>query len=191
MKLPFNKLLILKRPIMPSIIIAKMPTYQVYGLTNRTEDNYFLLFADYDNVEDTIVFQDIKMLQQKFKLGTCLVRLSNQKYKKKNGAFVASFHIIFFSKLPFKIMFEIIKHLRCDENFKKARFQQRVKVLRLSEKGKKIKPYFYKLLIAKSKYQCSKAHVKFFENLDKIPIIKYMHNLDKSSEVELINYITS
>lgn len=187
-KLPFNRLLIIKKP---TIVLTKMPQYKVYGLTNRTEDNMYLLFADYDNVEDTIIYQDIKMLQETFDLGTCLIRISNQKYKKSNDSIVGSFHIIFFTKLPYNLILKIIQYLRCDENFKKANFQQRCKVLRLSEKGKKIKPQFYQLLIAKSKYKSSKAHGQFFQNLDKKPIIKYLNNLDKSEEIELINYITT
>lgn len=190
-KLPFNKMLLIKKPRLPKFILAKIPKYRVYGLTNRTEDNMFLLFADYDNVENTIVYQDIKMLQSKFKLGTCLIRMSNQKYKKQNNAFVGSFHIIFFSKLPFKRMKDILQYTRCDINFKRANFQQRLKVLRLSEKGRKLKPVFYQLLSAKTKLESSKAHAEFFENIDRKPIIKYISNLDNSGEVEIINYLTA
>jgi len=190
-KLPFNKLLILRAPRLPKIIFTKIPNYAVYGLTNRTEDNMYLLFADYDNVEDTIVYQDIKMLQAKFGLGTCLIRTSNHKYHKSNNAIVGSFHIIFFTKLPFKVMKDILQYLRCDANFKKANFQQRVKVLRLSRKGDKTTPRYYQLITARTKLQCSYAHGLFFEEQDKIPIIKYLNNLDKSTGIELINYLTA
>lgn len=187
-KLPFNRLLIIKTP---KVIFTKMPKYSVYGLTNRTDDNMYLLFADYDNVEDTIVYQDIQMLQSKFELGTCLIRSSNQKYTKSDKSIVGSFHLIFFAKLPYKTMLDIIQYLRCDENFKKANFQQRCKVLRLSQKGVKVSPQFYQLVKAKTELQSSKAHIEFFEKIDNTPIIKYIDNLDSSEEIEIINYITA
>lgn len=187
-KLPFNRLLIVKSPI---VVLTKIPKYSVYGITNRTDDNNYLLFLDYDNVEDTIVYQDIKMLQSKFNLGTCIIRLSNKRYIKSNKAFVASFHVIFFSKLPFKSMLEIMKYTRCDENFKKANFQQRCKVLRLSQKGAKVSPVFYQLIKAKSNYKCSKEHAQLFEQLDNTQITKYVNNLEYKGDIELINYITT
>lgn len=192
-KIPFTeKLLIIQKPRLPRFIITKIPKYQVYGLTNRTEDGHWLVFLDYDNVEDMIVRQDISRLQKGYKLGTAIIRMSNQEYQKNNKSIVGSYHVIFFSKLSsYKKMFEIINSTRCDNKFKRAYFQQRVKVLRLSRKGNKKEPLPYMVLPAKTIYNTSRATAQLFENIDKIKIIKYLNNLDSSEGVELINYVTA
>lgn len=187
-RLPFNKLLIIKKPV---IVFTKMPKYRVYGLTNRTEDGMYLVFLDYDNVEYSTAEKDAKAVQRKFKLGTFIIRCSSIVYKKGNGELVGNWHVIFFAKLPFKQMLNIINTTRCDEAFKKAKFQQRCKVLRLSQKGKKVSPSFYKLVADKTSFKCSSAHAHLFENIDKIAIIKYLQHLDKLGEVDLINYVTA
>lgn len=191
-KIPFTKrMLIVRSPKLPQIILCKIPQYQVYGITNRTFDGKYLLFLDYDNVEDTIVKQDIKALQHNYKLGTAIVRMSNQKYQKTNNELVASFHVIFFTKLSYFQMLKILKETRCDDNFKKANFQQRVKVLRLSRKGNKTEPLPYMIIASKNNLQTSKAHADFFQSQDNIVINKYLNNLDKSRDIELINYLTA
>lgn len=187
----FNRLLIVKPLRLPKVIIAKIPKYRVYGITNRTEDNKHILFLDYDNVENSLVYNDIQMLQDEYRLGTCIIRLSSRRYVKSNKVQVGSYHVIFFSKLPFGTMLKILNATHCDANFKKASFQQRTKVLRLSQKGDKTRPSFYNVITARTNLICSKAHIELFEKIDGISIIKYFKALDNSKEVELINYLTA
>jgi hypothetical protein len=172
--------------------LYKIPHHKVVGLTNRCLDNSFLLFADYDAVEDSVVIEDAELCQKKFKLGTALIRMSSPQYKKPNGTLVANYHLIFFVKLPYRQIKKMLKHLRCDNAFARHRgFQQRCNVLRLTSKGEKKAPIFYTMMPSSTHLEASKCHKTFFEVLDKVNI-KGLKCLDKSvpNEVELINYVT-
>ena len=54
----FSRLIVFTSPVK----IYRLPTLLTVGITNRTEDNYFVLFLDYDNVEYSVVREDVDFL---------------------------------------------------------------------------------------------------------------------------------
>ena len=193
MKIKFkNKTIVIRSPF----VVYKYPTMVSYGLTNRTSDNYFMVFLDYDLVEDKVVLEDVNFLQKNFNLGNALIRISSKEYVKEKGCLVGSFHVFFFTKLLFPEVKEIISLTRCDSHFKYGyKYQQRCWVLRIGEKLENNtikKPFtkFYKFIPHKTMRVSSKGLIKFFSLIDSKNYKKKFKKIDNLNNIEIINYAT-
>ena len=191
-KLPFvNKALIL------NLQIKKLPTQQTLGITNHTEDNYFLPFIDYDDVEYDVVEQDVKFLQTNYKIGTVVISASSEE-KMLSGKLVGHYHVIGFTKFTFPEIREMLRLVRCDDKFRYGwRFQQRAWVLRLLEKtdiktGKTTKPMvkLKKVLVAPTNKVVNKPMIEIIEKFYNINLKQYFKKFDNCKNVEIITYLT-
>ena len=187
-RLPFRYLLVIK--------LVKLPTLATVGVTNRTEDGYFVVFLDYDEVERKVVEEDIDFLQKNYDLGSCLLLESSVDYTKETTD-VGNYHVIFFTKHKFPEVREIINLTRCDEHFKRGwMYQGRCWVLRIADKinGKKEvvkpKPKLLKVEEASTNKEASSAFITFFEKLYKTKLHHLFSKVDNTTKVELIDYVT-
>ena len=173
------------------------------GMTNETEDGFYLVFADYDNVDYEVVYKDVMVLLRQEKLD-CVVVLVNEEHKAYNEDGVemlfGHYNLVTFDKLPFGRCERIIDRLCCDRDFKEHiwYYPQRNRVIRISDKrinGKQIKPapavkqVFYN---DKMRHEHSEPHIrlmqKVFEGLDLID--KALRRLDGLSQVQMVSYKT-
>jgi len=188
-----RRLLVLRSPIR----VYPLPTLLTRGITNHTRDNFFVFFADYDNVEYAVVREDADFYQKNFDMGTMLTRFSKEE-KNDVGVAVGNYHLIGFPKFTFPAIKEIINIARCDEHFKVGyKYQQRCWVLRVAEKidektGEVVRPYtkLKEVLPAPTNRAVSRAHIIFFEGIDHIKLLQYFMLPDKSLGVEVIDYET-
>jgi hypothetical protein len=153
-----------------------LPDLDTWGITNRTQDNMFLYFADYDKVELDVVREDIRLLQQHFGLGTAMIRRSSRFYSKdpaRRGLTVGNYHAIGFTKLTLPELQDMHRYVRCDQKFKRAGSfaQHRSWVLRIGPKiyqksGKIKKPgtVLVDILPARSDKESSLGMIRFFRS---------------------------
>jgi len=189
----FNKLVILRNPI----LIKKLPTLATLGLTNKTTDNYFLPFFDYDEVEYKVVLEDVDFLQKNFDIGSVIINVSSEE-KELSGELVGNYHVIGFTKFTFPEIREIINLSRCHSYFKQGwKFQQRCWVLRILEKTDfksnldvKPKVRFKTLVKSKTNRVANLGMILFFEKLFGLKLKHLFDKVDDQEEVEIISYLT-
>ncbi len=193
----FNRLFLIRSPIK----IFPLPSLNTFGLTNRCEDNLFVLFADYDKVEYSVVTEDVNFLQKNYNIGTVITRISSLDYHKNiddDGLDVGNYHIISFTKHKFPDIKKMLSNLRCDNRFKGGyRFQSRAWVIRIGEKksidsGEMIKQFtaIKEIIPGKTKLISNTPLIEFFEKIDNIKLKPFFKRLDKLNNIELINYQT-
>lgn len=163
--------------------IRKVLKEPITGITNRTQDGYYVPFLDYDSVPIEWVIEEIKELQRVMKLGELHIFRSSEE----------SFHVVGFDKLTFKQYKMLLDKSSCDEQYKKVPFVwgKKLATLRISEK-KGIVPQFFTTITPNHKLNCfeiSQAHYHFFtshHNEIKINIIEGY--LDGNEEIILARY---
>jgi hypothetical protein len=179
-----------------SMVKRQKPSTFTLGLTNRTEDNYFVPFLDYDKVEEQVIYDDIDFLQKNFDLGTALVIVSSDREQEMpSGRIIGNYHIIFFTKLTFPECREVIDLSRCDYKFKKGwRFQQRAWVLRvLGKKGidgleKKPRTRVLRIVKAPTTRVANRALIILIEKLHNLRMVNYFKKVDKTISASIIEY---
>lgn len=176
---------------------SSKPNLRTQGITNKTEDRKFVLFADYDEVNLQSVEEDLLFLQKNYKIGDAIIVCSSNQEISETGKIYGNYYIIAFTKLEFPELLEILKNLRCDWHFKRGwRYQYRSWVLRTTEKRTykgevvKLKPKLVTFMPSFSSREYSKSHVEFFEQLYNFKIKRKSKNFDKGKFVEVINYVT-
>jgi len=184
----FNKIL--------SINLYNAPAVKTWGILNRTPDNYFLPFFDFDGVRYEVVEEEIDFLNKNFGLGPFIVRESSS-FVTEEGVKIGNYHLIGFSKLTLPEYQEILKYSRCDPGFK-AGFKlepERAWVLRIGEKfdlktNQPVKPFskLIKYYYFPTKRILNKGMFKFFEILDGVKFNKKGLKFDDVEEVNLIYY---
>jgi len=179
-----------------TVRLIKLPTLATIGITNRTEDSYFLPFFDYDEVEQKVVEEDIDFFQKNFKIGSCLLLQSSIDYSKETTN-VGNYHVIGLTKFTFPEIRDIIYLSRSDEHFKRGwEYQSRCWVLRIAEKvdanGQevKMKPKLLKVVKNETDREANLAMIKFLELYYKVRLKNLFSKLDNSHNVELIEYPT-
>lgn len=165
-----------------SLTIYKTPQ-EVVGFSNICKDNTAILVLDYDNVEESVVFEDYFFIQEKFHLP------QGYMFKTDKG-----YHVICLRKFLSSEIYEIMRNTRIDENYRSMPLRNpfRAYVLRLSakKKGKNLK--FIRMIGFNNNndYPCSKAHLELISKLYpqiKHPIYTF---LDKNHEIKLNLYET-
>jgi len=177
--------------------VVRLPEVTTVGITNRTEDGYFVLFLDYDKVEYNVVRDDIDFLQKNYDIGTVITRITSS-YNYKGDVEVGNYHVVAFTKFTFPEIKEMLRLTRCDDHFKVAyRYQQRCWVLRIGEKidenGNIVKPFtlLREIVPFKTKRVANRGFIEFFEKLDGVQLKKYFgKNIDNYTKIELIHYVT-
>lgn len=172
------------------------PNLYTMGLTNKTDDLYYIFFADYDECNLSVVEDDAIFLQRNYDMGSMII-VSSSEDKLTAREVYGNYHLIGLSKLKFPEVKECLSLCRCDSHFKQGwRYQFRCWVLRLQPKVQKqnnriVKdiPRLVSVMPHPSERLVSSAHLKFFELYYNFKL-KQKHKLDKGKTVELINYET-
>lgn len=181
-----------------SFNIYRLPKTITIGVTNQTKDRKFILFADYDLVDFSVVLEDAKYIYEEFDIKPILILKTKEFYNVESEKIVGSYHLINFDKFEFDELIKILKKLRCDNHFKKGyRYQYRNWVLRILEKKsfdgkvKSNQPKYKMLIKGYSKREGSLGHILLYEKLYNINIRRFYKKLDNNKEVEIIRYVTS
>lgn len=156
----------------------------VLGVTNRTYDNRFIPFLDYDISDISLIGEDVQNIKDKFELGNSFYIEST------NG-----FNVFFLDKLPFYKCIEILNYSKyvCP-NYKKYSKEKHNMTLRLGKdkilKGSCPSPYHNNIL--------SLAHYHFFNTFFKVDIFStdYMLNsksvcsFDEGKTLEFVTFMS-
>ncbi len=168
-----------------SLHIFKKPTI-CKGFSSRTEDGYHIFLLDYDGVDKSVVFNDVKLLQEDIGLPPAYL------FTTKKG----NYHIIFLSKHPVKEIYDLMRYTSIDANFHDSpiRSKYRSWVLRIGVKGKRKRPKFLGILDIKKKpisdFPISSAHKQLLSKLYKIKHPNYGDLEDGLKKVKLQEYQT-
>lgn len=177
-------------------IVTVAPNLYTSGITNETKDGYYIPFMDYDNILFNKVERDIIHLQCVFGLGTACI-LETSSTISPNGQEVGNYLVVFFDKLPYQRIFDVLEHTVCDKNYRRRNrgFPQKNWVIRVTEKidmnTKKVtrrSPRFKKTMNAPTDYEQSDAHRDFLQKLFSCEI--ELENPDDFKSLDLINYVT-
>jgi hypothetical protein len=167
-----------------SLKIYKKPQL-VKGISNVCEDQKGIITVDYDEVDKSIVLEDYKYIQEKFKLPPGYL------FTTKEG----NFHVICLYKALQSTIFEILSNTRCDSNFRSMplRNPYRSYVLRISQKQGSKKPKFLELIgrTINLDKEISSAHYNLISKIHKkLPMITYKKK-DNLTKLKIHTYETS
>jgi hypothetical protein len=186
---------LLKRNII--LYIGKDPQKITFGLTNETQDNYFIPFIDYDDIYFEKVYKDIKHVQAVFGLSDFII-ITTEENINEEGKEYGNYHCVCFDKCSYHEIIDILSHTRCDPLYRKrALGRHRSWVLRFEKKyfshnGKvaKKEPRFKCIIPNKPRIprECSYAHYLALKKLLNIPEMQLP--FDSITECELIQYRT-
>jgi len=129
----------------------------IVGYTSRTQDGKHIIMMDYDFDKLEWIEDEIKALQEDFKLGNAYIFKSNKGY-----------HVVIPDKVAYGELITILKNSSVDPNhyYVPKMYGTQLITLRVSEKDGK-KPQFIKEI--KSKYnnnrKKSKAHIIFLNKI--------------------------
>jgi len=181
----------------------KIPYAKVGGICSRVVENsgeiFEVVFLDFDNVIRWIAESEGRFLVENFNLSPFYMWTTSEKIDEKSGEPYGNYHMISITKCHFRKIAEMQKHVHTiDPAYPiiPKIFKYKTWVLRASNKGKRNKPKFVKVVgdIAKEYSQpCSNAHLQFIEGVySDIPKIRYT-NLDKHEikDLFLTEYLTA
>lgn len=176
-----------------SIYLTKTPNIPTIGITNETEDSYFVPFIDYDNIAYEKVLADLRHLHRVF--GLCFFLVLQSKNNEDN---TGNYAVMGIDKLPYHLHKEMLTHTRCDSLYitTNSLLHRKNWVLRIGGKGKREAPTLKDILRfnSKCKYEHSTAHREFYTKFYDIYIPENTFpscNWDKYHQVEIIEYQTA
>ena len=152
----------------------------VLGITNKTEDNKFIPFLDFDSDNFELMHMDIVNIREKFKLSNPFL------IKSTNG-----FNVFFLDKMTFDDCLELCKNCHSiDLNFIKYAIKKNNFTLRIG----KDKNFIHSLNSEYSEHELSFAHYQFFNEFFKVDILNGFEitnlNFDELDEIELVMYMS-
>jgi hypothetical protein len=135
-------------------------TDRTAGTLNRTLDNHFVPYYDYDRISYPFLVLEANYLQREFHLSDFFLF-----YCKDHNE---GWHVMTLDKLLFWECFDVLKHSCCDSNYKRGAFYTPAKcwTLRLLEKGNRDRVEYYGVI--PSDYQereKSRAHAELIRAL--------------------------
>lgn len=141
-------------------ILYRDRTDRTAGTLNRTLDNHFVFYADYDRIAYPFLVMEANYLQREFNLSDFHLFYCKDH---KEG-----WHAMTLDKLLFWECFDVLKHSSCDSNYKHGCFYTpaRCWTLRLLEKGNRDKVEYYGVI--PSDYHIrekSRAHAELIQDL--------------------------
>lgn len=154
-----------------SILAAKKPDKDTYGITSRCLEGKQVLLFDFDGLTQEEVEDEIIFLQGYYKLSNFYIFQNDMQN---------SFHAICLDKFPLFEAIEIIHNCSADKGFKKAPilFRQRRWVLRVAMKGTRAKPEFLKVLKSKFNIHQKSTPHRLFINYNYSAKIRRQKNED-------------
>lgn len=179
-RLPFGKTFHLH-----SILFNSPDTY-VLGYSSRTLNGRYVLFMDYDNLELPTVVEELKYLQNKFKLSEFYVFSTG-----REGAY----HAVCLDVMPMQEAYEILKQSSCDLSFIHAikNLEYREWVLRIGTKGERSPPKFWLAVPSKHHERMrSSAHAAFIRKMFRVRIqYPKLSPWDKLKNLGVVKYNTA
>ena len=166
-----------------NVSIINRKTAWTRGSSNKTEDNYFIPYFDYDRMKESYVVEELKILQEQFDLGDILLFQSSEN----------NFQAVGFAKLTLHQFQEVLMHSSCDYAFIKfPKYLPYAKyyVLRQFSKGKISRPQYLYTIKRKTNKQQSFAHWKYFNILYPDAKINKLTNSDNLGKMVRVEYPT-
>lgn len=190
----------------------RMPDVKTIGITNETEDCWFVPFLDYDETEYRVVLRDLLHLNRVFGLCSFVVLVTDEylqdttwddgrrpsSKQRGNGETVGNYLVFGFDRLSYWDCMTAISHCRCDRLYRKIAntYSKRNWVIRLAAKygsdGEEVRPEPRLKEFVKFDGFCRHEHSGSFVDLAsewygvRIPL----KNIVKDGKVEFIEYST-
>lgn len=168
-----------------TFLIVKTPDKETIGMTSRCKDGKHILFFDFDGLTEKEATEEIYFMMGRYELSDF--------YLFQND-FENSFHAVCLNKFSLSDAMEIIGNSSADRGFKKAPylFKRRRWVLRVSPKGNRDKPKFWKRIKSINVVgEFSTAHRLFLNSNYGLKIKPYEFSEDGFKEtIELCGYNT-
>ncbi len=177
----------------------RYPNVLTFGITNETEDNFYVPFIDYDHTFYQKVLKDVKRLQNVLGLGTAYIFSSSPELEEKTiDGVVGNYHVIMLDKLTYQDHVKMLGLTCCDYPFRRIKAAHKSWVLRIYPKilrknGRMIKGYpMLKEIVRVSpegKRVKSLVHYTFLRKFYRIPVSKV--KFDRYvNDLEIISYTT-
>jgi hypothetical protein len=187
------------------------PKSLCYGITNKTQDGLYILFADYDNIYFHTLLKELDSLIKTYpsELTNFAIYETRESIQTPQGV-LGSYHVINFAKMPYANMREKLAYLSVDDLFFKLpkRVAYRSNTLRISPKFKYFKelsmqkeieltpaPRFVCFYPTHERLECSKrkvssAHLNAYQVLLGLPKFRMMWSKreDELKVIELKKY---
>ncbi len=100
------------------------------GISNRTQEGYYIPFIDYDGLDYDWVYRELRRLQLDFCLSEFYIFQSSKR----------SYHAVCFDKLTMAEYLNILTHSSCDPNFRNVPLKYGKKQWNLRLSAKEDKP---------------------------------------------------
>lgn len=144
----------------------------VYGITNRTYDGFYIPFFDYDRLKLEWIIPELRRFQEDYHLSEILIFESSKEH----------YHAICFDKLTLRQYLQILNQSSCDKNYQEVplKYGQKIWSLRISKKEQY--PRFINILqpLEKSLYLKSQSHITLINKIHNIIINQ--ENSDKKEQ---------
>lgn len=176
-----------------TLSIFKTPL-KIKGVASYCEDGKHCLFVDYDNCVRWLIEEDYRQIQRRYNLPPAY--LFATKEEKQDGEFVGNYHLICLKKFCVREIYKILSKTHSDVNYVSMPLRNKYKnwILRVSNKNKRAKPKFIKLVgeMKNLNFEISSPHLKLLRMLYSLPNISYYQkdNLKKIfwQEYETLNF---
>lgn len=165
--------------------IYRSPDIWTHGITSRCKDGKHVLFFDYDHMDLPEIIDELKYLQDFFKLSHAYIfELDRNK----------SYHAVILDKFPLKKAYQILEETNVEWAYvNSVRFcRGREWVLRTDEKGNRPPPKFKAVIKSKHNWRkISTAHRLFLEKYEfyQVPPQKYIRE-DNIHTIPIVSYNT-
>lgn len=166
-------------------MLYNSPNSWVHGYSSRTQFGQYVLFHDYDNLDEEAVIQELQFLQDKFKLSEYyLFKLDREN----------SFHAVCIDTFSIRDAYKIQTSTSCDLAFIHSikRLQSKEWILRWDKKGDREAPIYYKTIFSKNNvHKKSSAHGVFLKKLG-VPVnMNKNKQWDQGQVLALVDYDTA
>lgn len=175
------------RQFLIKIVSMPIPDSETEGIDSRCADFKHVIFLDYDKIDFDYLIEELKWLQEEFKLSEFYVFDTGRAKGELRG-----YHAICLDKLPIHEVFKIVMHSSCEMAFKLAPNifnEYKAWVLRTHAKAGRSKPAY--LCTVPSRWHIheqSSAHAAYLEKHYGVPV--KLVNPDGLTEIGITKYRT-
>lgn len=163
--------------------MARKQEVEVFGFTNRCMDGLYVIFIDYDGLDEDWIIGELRRLQDEFGLSTFYLSQSSR----------LNHHAICLDKVPLNYFLDILKNSSVDYNYMRVplNYGRKTWTLRTSEKrGESIK--FKGILPSSNKeFKKSLAHAMKLSEMFNIPLSFFVEDkkeFDEENELIISKY---
>lgn len=166
-------------------MLYNAPNSWVHGYSSRNQFGQYVLFHDYDNLDEEAIVQELEFLQDKFKLSDYyLFKLDREN----------SFHAVCLDTFPIAKAYNIQQATSCDLAFIHSIKNLHTKewILRWDKKGSRDAPIYVRTIKSKNRvHKKSSAHGVFLKKLG-VPVnMNYNNEWDQGQLLAFVDYDTA